>query len=72
VPYTTTPGVTHRAAEPLYLQWNSPGRVRNGQALDYVVPMTLYVETVYSDAHVADYAIGSSFSVSVNFASESG
>jgi hypothetical protein len=39
---------------------------------DYVVPVTLFIATRFPDGQVASYAIGSSFSVSVNFAAESG
>lgn len=68
----TLPGASHRASDPLRLQWNSPDRIIGGQARDYVVPLTLFVATRFPDGHIAAYAIASSFSVSVNFAAESG
>jgi hypothetical protein len=54
------------------LQWNSPDRIVGSQPLDYVVPVTLYVETRFLDGHLAFYVIASSFSVSVDFAAQSG
>jgi hypothetical protein len=54
------------------LQWNSPDHILGGQPRDYVVPVTLFIATRFPDGQVASYAIGSSFSVSVNFAAESG
>ena len=68
----TVPGQSHRAGEALRLQWNTPNHIVGGQPLDYVVPVTLLVTTRFPDGHVASYAIASSFSVSVNFAAESG
>jgi hypothetical protein len=68
----TVPGQAHGAGEPLRLQWNTPNHIVGGQPLDYVVPMTLFITTRFPDGHVASYAIASSFSVSVNFAAESG
>jgi hypothetical protein len=68
----TVPGQSHRAGEPLRLQWNTPNHIVGGQPLDYAVPVTLFVTTRFPDGHVASYAIASSFSVSVNFAAESG
>jgi hypothetical protein len=54
------------------LQWNTPNRIVGGQPRDYVVPVTLFIATRFPDGHVASYAIASSFTVSVNFAAESG
>lgn len=68
----TTPGVSHSAGDLMRLQWNSPDRIVGGQPQDYLVPVTLFVETRFPDGHVASYVIASSFSVSVNFAAESG
>jgi hypothetical protein len=68
----TVPGGSHPAGEPLRLQWNSPNPIVGGQPRDYVVPVTLFIATRFPDGHVASYAIASSFSVSVNFAAESG
>ncbi len=68
----TVPGGIHRAGEPMRLQWNTPDRIVGGQPRDYVVPVTLFVETRFPDGHIASYVIASSFSVSVNFAAESG
>ena len=68
----TLPGTIHTAAEPMYLQWNVPDRIVGPQTQQYVVPVTLYVDTHFADGHVASYAIRSSFSVSVNFAAQSG
>jgi hypothetical protein len=68
----TVPGGRHAAGEPLRLQWNNPNHILGGQARDYVVPVTLFIATRFPDGHIASYAIGSSFSVSVNFAAESG
>jgi hypothetical protein len=68
----TVPGGRHAAGEPLRLQWNTPDHILGGQPRDYVVPVTLFITTRFPDGHVASYAIGSSFSVSVNFAAQSG
>jgi hypothetical protein len=68
----TVPGGRHIAGEPLRLQWNTPNHILGGQPRDYVVPVTLFIATRFPDGHVASYAIASSFSVSVNFAAESG
>jgi hypothetical protein len=68
----TTPGTTYAADEPMRMQWNSPDRILSGQLQDYSVPVTLYVETIFSDSHVGSYVIPSSFSVSVDFAAQSG
>lgn len=68
----TLPGTIHAAAEPMYLQWNAPDRIVGPQTQQYVVPVTLYVDTHFPDGHVASYAIRSTFSVSVNFAAQSG
>lgn len=68
----TLPHRPHSALEVMRLQWNSPDRIVGNQPLDYVVPVTLYVETRFPDGHLAFYAIGSSFSVSVDFAAQSG
>jgi len=68
----TLPGDRHRAGDPLRLQWNSPNHIIGGQPRDYVVPVTLVIATRFPDGHVAPYAIASSFSVTVNFAAQSG
>jgi len=68
----TLPGTTHRVGEVIRLQWNSPDRIVRGQLQDYAVPLTLSVETRFPDGHVATYKIVSSFSVSVDFAAQSG
>jgi len=68
----TVPGGDHSAGEPLRLQWNTPNHIVGGQPRDYLVPLTLFIATRFPDGHVASYAIASSFSVSVNFAAESG
>ena len=68
----TLPDRPHGALEVMRLQWNSPDRIVGGQPLDYVVPVTLYVETRFPDGHLTFYVIGSSFSVSVDFAAQSG
>jgi hypothetical protein len=68
----TVPGGRHRAGEPLRLQWNAPNHIVGGQPRDYVVPVTLFVATRFPDGVVASYAIASTFSVSINFAAESG
>jgi hypothetical protein len=54
------------------LQWNAPNHIVGGQPRDYVVPVTLFVATRFPDGVVASYAIASTFSVSINFAAESG
>jgi hypothetical protein len=66
------PRNTHGSTEPLRLQWNSPDRIVSGQLQDYGVPITLYVQTLFRDGHAASYVIPSSFSVSVDFAAQSG
>jgi hypothetical protein len=68
----TAPGGSHGAGEALRLQWDTPDHIVGGQPRDYVVPVTLFVATRFPDGHVVSYAIASSFSVSVNFAAESG
>ncbi|MDQ6714159.1 MAG: PKD domain-containing protein [Candidatus Dormibacteraeota bacterium] len=68
----TVPHGIHRAADLMQLQWNSPDRIVSGQRRDYAVPVTLYVETRFPDGHLASYVIGSTFSVSVDFAAQSG
>lgn len=68
----TTVGATHPAGEPMRLQWNAPDRIVNMHPQDYTVPVTLLVETRFPDGHLASYAIASSFSVTVNFAAQSG
>ncbi|MDQ6709523.1 MAG: hypothetical protein M3Z11_03095 [Candidatus Dormibacteraeota bacterium] len=57
---------------PLRLQWNQPDRLARGGPQDYVVPIRLYVETRFSDGHIGRYDIDSSFSVTVDFAAQSG
>jgi hypothetical protein len=68
----TVAGVTHSAADPLRLQWNSPDRLLANKPAEYEVPLTLFVATRYPDRHVAVFAIQSSFTVSVNFAALGG
>jgi hypothetical protein len=68
----TLPRRPHGAAEPLRLQWNSPDPIVSGQLQDYAVPVTLFVQTRFRDGHLASYVIASSFSVSVDFAAQSG
>ena len=68
----TIPGAVHAAADPMYLQWNAPDRVVGAQNQQYLVPVTLYVDTDFPDGHTVSYAIRSNFSVSVNFAAQSG
>jgi hypothetical protein len=68
----TVPGTLQAASESMRLQWNSPDRIVSTHAQDYLVPVTLYVETRFPDGHIGSYAIRSSFSVSVNFAAQSG
>ena len=68
----TVPGTIHAAGTPMVLQWNTPDRVVGAHPQEYVVNVTLFVETRFPDGHVASYAIRSSFSVSVNFAALSG
>jgi hypothetical protein len=68
----TLPHRTHAAGEPMQLQWNTPDRIASGNLQDYAVPVTLYVETRFPDGHVAFYVIPSIFSVSVDFAAQSG
>ena len=68
----TIPGEPRGAPDPMHLQWNSPDRIVRGELQDYAVPVTLYVETRFPDGHAAFYAIASSFSVSVDFAAQSG
>ena len=68
----TIVGTIHGAGEPMRLQWNSPNQIVRARAEDYVVPVTLVVETRFPDGHLASYSIASSFSVTVNFAAQSG
>lgn len=68
----TIPGPIHAAGDLLRLQWNAPDHVIGGQPTDYIVPMTLYIETRFPDGHVRSYAVSSSFSVSVGFSAQSG
>jgi len=68
----TRPGRIGEPAEPLRLQWDQPDRLAGSQLEDYVVPVTLYIQTRFSDGHVALYAIESTFLVTVDFAAQSG
>lgn len=68
----TLPYRVYGSGEVMRLQWNNPDRIVGGQPLDYGVPVTLYVETRFPDGHLASYVIASSFSVSVDFAAQSG
>jgi hypothetical protein len=68
----TLPHRAHSSGDVLQLQWNKPDRIAGGQGLDYIVPVTLYVETRFPDGHLASYVIASNFSVSVDFAAQSG
>ena len=68
----TLPNRKHGAGEVMQMQWNSPDRIVGGQPQDYGIPITLYVETRFPDGHLASYVIASSFSVSVDFAAQSG
>jgi hypothetical protein len=68
----TIPGKTYPAGEPMRMQWDSPDRIVAGQPEDYPVPVTLYIDTIFSDGHRASYLVPSSFSVSVDFAAQSG
>jgi hypothetical protein len=68
----TAPDSQLPADRPLRLQWNAPGKVVNARGQPFVVPVTLYFRTVYSDGHIAVNAINSSFSVTVDFAAENG
>ncbi|TMC63010.1 MAG: hypothetical protein E6J16_10440 [Chloroflexota bacterium] len=68
----TVPGGSHRAGDLLRLQWNAPNHILGGRPREYVVPVTLFVTTRFPDGHVESYAIASNFSVSVDFAAESG
>lgn len=68
----TIPHRSQGSREVMQLQWNSPDRIVGGQRQDYTVPVTLYVETRFPDGHLGSFVIGSSFSVSVDFAAQSG
>lgn len=68
----TRPGTMHPAADLMVMQWNAPDRIDGNQARPYVIPVTLFVRTRFPDGRVASYAIATSFTVSVNFAAESG
>ena len=68
----TSPGPIHPAADLLRLQWNTPDHVTGTQPQDYIVPLTLYIETRFPDGHVGTFAMASSFSVSVGFSAQSG
>jgi len=68
----TLPHLKHAAGDVMHMQWNSPDRIVGGQPLDYAIPVTLYVETRFPDGHLGSYVIASSFTVSVDFAAQSG
>ncbi len=68
----TVPHRAHGGGEVMLLQWNNPDRIVGNQRIDYIVPVTLFVETRFPDGHLASYVIASSFSVSVDFAAQSG
>jgi hypothetical protein len=68
----TSPGAIRTPDQPLRLQWNAPDRLAGSQPQDYVVPVTILVQTRYPDGHVAKYVVATSFTVSVDFAAESG
>ncbi|GAC1481834.1 MAG: hypothetical protein PVSMB9_07290 [Candidatus Dormibacteria bacterium] len=57
---------------PVRLQWNQPDRLSGKQPEDYQVPITLFVQTRFSDGHSIIYAIRSTFSVTIEFAAQSG
>lgn len=71
-PPGTSPGLIDTPDQPLRLQWNAPDHLAGSQPQDYVVPVTILVETRYPDGHVAKYVVATSFTVSVDFAAESG
>lgn len=68
----TIPHRPQGSREVMQLQWNNPDRIVGGQRQDYTVPVTLYVETRFPDGHLGSFVIASSFSVSVDFAAQSG
>jgi hypothetical protein len=68
----TVPGTIHSPGDALVLQWDSPDRVDRNQGQNYSVPITLFLQTRYSDGHIVNYAIATSFLVAVNFPAESG
>jgi len=68
----TVPHRAHGSGDVMLLQWNTPDRIVGGQRLDYIVPVTLFVETRFPDGHLASYVMASSFLVSVDFAAQSG
>jgi len=68
----TVPGRLQEASVPLRLQWNEPDRISAKQLQDYVIPLTLYVETRFQDGHVGQYLLHSTFSVTVDFTAQSG
>ncbi|MDQ6883668.1 MAG: hypothetical protein M3077_05435 [Candidatus Dormibacteraeota bacterium] len=68
----THTGQVGEPTTPLQLQWNLPDRLSRGGLQEYVVPIRLFIETRFSDGHVGIYGIDSSFSVSVDFAAQSG
>ena len=68
----TKPGQAGEPRTPLRLQWNQPDRLSGQQPEDYQVPVTLYVETRFTDGRSLIYPVPSTFSVTVNFAAQSG
>ena len=68
----TVPGTIHPPSEAMTLQWNTPDAVGPGGAQSYQVPVTLYIRTRFPNGHIGSYVIPSGFSVSVNFAADSG
>lgn len=68
----TIPGTIHPSADVMALQWNTPDAVGPGGNQTYQVPVTLYVRTRFPNGHIGNYVIPSTFSVSVNFAADSG
>jgi hypothetical protein len=68
----TLPGTVYRPDDLMHLQWNAPDRIVGNKAQDYVLPVTLFVETRYPDGHVGSWMVASSFSVTVNYAAQSG
>jgi len=71
-PSGSSPGAFHPPDPPLRPQLNEPDRLAGSRPQDYVVPVTLAIQTRYPDGHTAAYVVASSFSVTVDFAAESG
>jgi hypothetical protein len=68
----TIPETIHPPSDLMALQWDTPNAIGPGGTQTYQIPVTLYLQTRFPNGHIGTYMIPSTFSVSVNFAADSG